>query len=199
MRIFVGTFPAKSLAEEIDQYCTPLLDEHGDLLRPIRSENRHLTWIFLGEVGEAVVEIAKSVLDDRLSGAVEAPPVPVRFERPTAFPTFRRPRVLVLPLTDGTGRLKRLRDNLAERFLAAGVPFDRKMFRPHVTLAYVRRGRRPTRSFIEALTVNPPPAIDEWWIDSVDLIESRLKPSGSQYVSLAHHALRSQHGRPFTS
>ena len=85
------------------------------------AENLHLTLAFIGEYPEAepVLEVLESV---------PFRPFPLTLEGLGAFPQVWWAGIRENPELDAC--VKRLRHSLAE----AGIPYDRKVFKPHITL-----------------------------------------------------------------
>ena len=77
--------------------------------------------------------------------------------------------------------LHELQEALAEALAASGFARERRMFRPHVTLARdcVRSAQRGT----------VPPV--EWNVERLSLVASTLGPGGSRYADLASWPLAS--------
>lgn len=113
-------------------------------LRPVPVENLHVTLVFLGAqpsesaeaIADAVVSAARPVGQLTVTAGAWLPP--------------RRPGVLVADIEGDVGPLQ-------GAVAAALRPWhepEQRAFRPHVTVARVRRGQRP-----RAIDVQPPPAI----------------------------------------
>ena len=107
-------------------------------LRAVRDDALHVTLAFLGHralddidpAREAVREVAAPVPDLALGDALWLAP--------------RRPHVLTVEVADGTGALLALQEHVVAALVeAVGYEPDRRRFRPHVTVARVRRGAAP--------------------------------------------------------
>jgi len=107
-------------------------------LRAVRDDALHVTLAFLGHraldeidpAREAVREVAAPVPDLALGDALWLAP--------------RRPHVLTVEVADATGALLALQERLVAALVeAVGYEADRRRFRPHVTVARVRRGAAP--------------------------------------------------------
>jgi 2'-5' RNA ligase len=109
-------------------------------LRAVRHDALHVTLAFLGHraldevdpIREAVREVAAQVGGLSLGEPLWLSP--------------RRPHVLTVAVVDPEGALARLQEALTEA-LADAICFvpERRAFRPHVTVARVRRGALPRR------------------------------------------------------
>ncbi|OUP09823.1 RNA 2',3'-cyclic phosphodiesterase [Collinsella sp. An2] len=139
--------------------------------RFMRRETYHVTLAFLGEVDESAARRAMDALDAACAGC-DAPLLVAE-----GLGTFGRPHDATLWL--GLREVPELMDIAAAVRHAldkAGVVFDRKAFRPHITLA--RRARLP-REPLEGL-VFPRQSV----ATCVTLFKSTLTPDGAIYKPL---------------
>jgi RNA 2',3'-cyclic 3'-phosphodiesterase len=137
-------------------------------LRSVPADRLHVTLVFLGSrdaadaerIGELVTACADGPVDVALGGALWLSP--------------RRPHVLTVEVLDASGRLGALQGRVSAALEhGAGHEPEARRWRPHVTVARVRRGARvrpgdvalprvPSASFaLEALTLyrsHPGPA-----------------------------------------
>ena len=137
-------------------------------------ENRHVTLKFLGPTdADKVPRISQSVRELVSRRA----PAQVALQRLGAFPSARRARVLWVGLSDPTGLLANLANDLDQALEALGFPIEKRDFTPHVTLA---RLRPPVR-------LELPPEVPEatpFDIAEVNLFRSHLHPRGARYELL---------------
>ena len=120
--------------------------ERDDALRPVAEEALHLTLAFLGHRPEEEIEPARA--------AVRAVPrvAPALALGEPLWLAPRRPHVLTVALEDGDGTLAALRTDVVDRLATTlGWEPEARPFRPHITVARVRRGARPrTRDPLDA-------------------------------------------------
>jgi 2'-5' RNA ligase len=118
-------------------------------LRPVRDDALHVTLAFLGHrplddvepAREAVREVAMPVPELQLGKALWLSP--------------RRPHVLTVEVLDPAGALARLQAAVTAALAEAiGYEPERRRFRPHITVARVRRGAVPRLRGVP----DPPPA-----------------------------------------
>lgn len=151
------------------------LEATGADIKLVERENLHLNLKFLGEIRDAEVAEAKSRLG-RLSlrGAV------VTVRGVGAFPTSARPRVvwagiaredepLVVPIAR---EVISVLEGLGER--------DERPFRPHITLARVRSGRK-MRELTEVLHLIEGKEFGVVGLTEIKLKSSTLTPNGPIY------------------
>jgi RNA 2',3'-cyclic 3'-phosphodiesterase len=151
-----------------------------DGLRLVDTEMLHVTLVFLGwrEVGEA------ERIGDLALAEAEAAAVPALAVEGAAWLPPRRPRVLAVDLADGGGALAALQSRVSASLTrSAGFEPERRAFRPHVTVARVRKEAR-----VRAGDLPVPPAL-EFPGDALTLYRSRLTRTGAVYEPLARAAL----------
>jgi RNA 2',3'-cyclic 3'-phosphodiesterase len=157
-----------------------------DALRLLDARSLHLTLCFLG--GRPVGEI------DALAAALAAcaeDDCELSAGAPLWLPA-RRPQALAVEIHDREGRLARLQQRLSEALAAAsGWLPERRRFRPHITVARVRRdAARGLRAAGErrgrALPATPPLSFSP---AEIVLYRSWLSPQGASYEQLARAGL----------
>ena len=141
-----------------------------DGLRLVPPESLHVTLAFLGEQPDP----------DAVAAAVRRVPVhpiPLRIGAPAWLPP-RRPSVLAVDLDDPDGACTRLQAAVAEALTSVYTP-EKRPFRPHVTVARVRRGARVDKRLPD---ISDRPAFAA---SALTVYRSRLGPKGASYDALA--------------
>jgi RNA 2',3'-cyclic 3'-phosphodiesterase len=175
VRCFIAVGGQSDLSAAMASWLNRTRDEFPELsVSP--AQNLHLTLAFLGELNDARVEAAAAATDATASGGA---PWRIGWGEPGAFPNQKRPRVLWLGLGEGEAQLREIHGRLNVELAARDLPVDAKPYRPHLTLARVRRppmGRERAAAAAAWLDRAPsPPALD---VDSLVLYQSRLgKPA----------------------
>jgi 2'-5' RNA ligase len=141
--------------------------------RPVSPANFHVTLAFLGSQDPGILGELQSI-----AGGLEFPPCTLTLDR---FGHFPRAGVVWLGAEDIPDTLQDFRQALVEGLLDAGVEFDRKPWKFHVTL-YRRLRKRPE--------IMDPVAI-EWRLSGFDLMRSVSVEKGVEYHSLGHWPGRS--------
>lgn len=150
-------------------------------LRRVPASSLHVTLCFLGPrpadeagaIGEAVRACAGPVPALALASAAWLPP--------------QRPGVLAIDLVDRDGACATVQRRLARALAELGVyRRERRRFRPHVTVARVRRGARVRRDGLPEL-----PAVRPFAGAAVTLLRSHLGRGGARYEALERVALES--------
>ncbi len=177
-------FIAVNLPEAIKWQIDALLAEFEggfDLgaIRWIPKENWHITVVFLGDQPEENIPIIERsismVIPDALRDKI--------FFREIGFgPSEEERRMIWLKLREeSSGILAPLKAKLEKELREAGIALreERRLFSGHITLARFRDGTRPPLvAFPEVQNVF-------FEVDSLDLMESQLMPSGPKYSILS--------------
>jgi 2'-5' RNA ligase len=157
--------------------------------RWVRPEGIHLTLRFLGEVppGEDALQ-----REGWRRAASSCRPTSIRIGGAGVFPSVRRPRVLWVGVTEigPGGRLEALSDAMECAARKAGFRPETRRFRPHLTLARVARGGRPSAPDHESVG-----EIGVVEISEVVLFRSELRPEGARYTALDRFPLGIRSGR----
>ncbi len=192
LRLFTAVRPPEDIVETIANVQRRLESAAGSKsLRAIRPRNFHVTLEFLGNTPPSLVE---PVVEAMIAAASAAPgPIELQLTAPGAFPTSRRPRTLWVGVRDIAGGLTALEEDLRARLVELGFELDAKRFRPHVTIAYVRRQATPTdrariAAAIEDARAGGAPAGMSFTLSDLLLVRSVTGPGGSEYSHL--HAVR---------
>ena len=148
-------------------------------VRPVRPEQLHLTLRFLGDTEEGLVDGIREVMEDAVEG-VE--PFWLSFEGVGAFPNARRARVVWIGLR-GAEPLVDIARTLEGGVVDLGFRPEKRGFRPHATVARVKRLQRHER--LGSL-------LDRWSdaefgkmeVRSIELKRSQLTPQGAIYTTV---------------
>ncbi|TQK74491.1 2'-5' RNA ligase [Brevibacillus sp. AG162] len=155
--------------------------------------NLHLTLHFLGEVQESLVP---AICEDMDIVSAIIQPFTLRVGNFGVFPNALHPRVLWLGLRGQLSPLEQLHLLLGRRFeLREGLSYDRKRYRPHITLA-----RGPHRSgdelalldWNERYLAQEPP---QWKARHFHLYRSELLPEGAVHTIIHTSTFDKDHSK----
>lgn len=144
----------------------------------IPAARMHVTLKFVGALpAETVAPLAGA-----LRPLVEGKPAPKASAlRLDAFPAKQRAQVIVLELVDASGGLVELAKQVDKAANECGVPREQRPFRPHVTLARLKRpfdARRWLRPELADMS-------GECLVASLTLFQSELARAGPTHTPLA--------------
>ena len=185
MRLFVALeIPAAvrdnlaALIAELRELSARVADKRPRWVRP---ENLHVTLKFIGEVSPAKLEGIQGALSAIRSEA----PVEITFRGLGFFPNEQHPRVLWAGL-DSSANLPTLAGNIDVALETRGVERERRAFTPHLTLSRIEPPglHEKLRATIQK---NGEREFGSFQTREFHLIESKLKPSGAEYTTLASY------------
>jgi len=148
--------------------------------RFLPDEALHVTLCFLGSVArDAIPNFARA-----LETCAPDSPLGASFSELGAFSSPKRARVVVAQLSDPEGHITELARRLSEAAAELGVSLEERAFRPHVTLARIKRPS-DVRAWLAHATLDRVTLR----FDELRLYESHLQPKGSRYSVLARARL----------
>jgi 2'-5' RNA ligase len=146
-----------------------------------RPGNLHLTLAFLGEIGDEAVEAAGTAVRQT---AAKRTGWSLHWSGAGMFPAPSRPRVLWMGV-DGGEALAAAHQALSTALAASALPVEDRTYRPHLTLARVRRpGLNPERLAAAVAHLGTLPAVGPSRVVSLVLYQSRLGGGPAVHVPL---------------
>ena len=176
MRLFIGLSPPANVRARLAALARGIPGA-----RWVAPENLHITLAFVGEVGGgAAREIAGSL------ETIRNPCFGIDIHGVGHFGEFRRARS-VWAGVERSEPLDRLRMSVLRRLDRAGFPFERRRYRPHVTLARLRdEAGHHLANFLSEhglLRISGVP------VEAVTLFRSHLSAAGASYEACRHYPL----------
>jgi 2'-5' RNA ligase len=166
MRLFLASYANVDFYDEIRKDLSPFFDAKW-----VEPRNLHLTWFFLGERDSA------SHIRDLLQPLKLLPRLPLSIQ---GFGTFGEPEPRVFYLKTSSVVTTVLHEKIAE--LLGEEP--EKVFRPHITMARIKKVRdEGYRHLARPWMSEPLGTVDA----KIYLIESRLTPAGPIYIPLEEY------------
>lgn len=147
-----------------------------------RPENVHLTVKFFGNVDPARV----SVISAAASRVVkEFSPIQIAVGKTGVFPRPSRPQVLWIGVEDASGTLLKLQQRLEDEFKLEGFPKEDRAFRPHLTIARIRRPQNADH--LAEIHLGLRFSAVALHLSELILFRSELSPKGSKYTAISRH------------
>lgn len=176
MRLFVAAYPPREAVDDLSALVSRLAlgqpAKPGRSLRLAPPEQWHLTLAFLGEVPDGALDRAAAALAASVGEPTDPPLL-----RLAGGGRFGRGRFTIVwaGLRGEVEALGRLADAVRRELRRARLPFDRKPFRPHLTLA--RPGDRlPADALAADLAALDRYAGPDWSVTEICLVRSQLGP-----------------------
>ncbi len=150
--------------------------------RWVRAESLHVTLKFIGEMPETKLEAIRNVLD----GVRSDQAVTLSFRELGFFPSEKHPRVFWVGI-EASPNLKGLAGDIEGGLEKLGVAREKRPFSPHLTLARLPPPGLPVK-LRAAIRENAARDFGSLRTHEFHLIESKLKPTGAEYTTLARFA-----------
>jgi 2'-5' RNA ligase len=181
----VRLFVALEIPAEVRANLAALLDSLRAISREpkwVRPENLHVTLKFLGEVADAKINTVRTAL----GGTRSEQPVSLEFRGLGFFPNAKHPRVFWAGM-EASSNLKKLANDIDAALEKCGIPLETREFSPHLTLARFERPNLPG-NLRAAIAENSQREFGKLHTNEFHLIQSKLKPSGAEYTTVARFA-----------
>lgn len=183
MRCFIAIDIDEEIKKAISKLQNELTDCKADL-RWVRPENIHLTLKFLGNVEEKRLDKIKARLTDV---CIKHNRFTIEVKGMGVFPDKRRPRVLWVDVKDNSP-LTVLQRELEDAMASIGFEKENRRFSPHLTIGRFR-SLKGIEALYDKIQLHKDDSFGLMDVKSVFLMESRLKPSGSEYRRIAEVCL----------
>ena len=147
-----------------------------------RVEDIHLTLKFFGNVAVDQVAAISAAASETVREFFE---FEIEVGGTGVFPKPSRPQVLWIGVGDPSGKLLSLQQRLEKECAAAGFPKEDRAYRPHLTIARIRKpdgARRLAETHLKMQFNSLPVRLSEMII-----FRSQLSSKGSNYTALSHH------------
>ena len=148
----------------------------------------HLTLKFLGDMDEQVIDPLLVAVEQAIGRQI---PVNVPLERLGAFPRPQSPRVLWVGPSENwergaeAKRIAEIHGAIEQACEGLGFLRETKPFSPHLTLARIKVGERQVGvALAKGGVLDRPISLGSLAVESVVLMKSELKPTGSVYTKL---------------
>ncbi|HEX2056213.1 MAG TPA: RNA 2',3'-cyclic phosphodiesterase [Nitrospiraceae bacterium] len=154
----------------------------------VQPASMHITIKFLGDTDDLLLTPLRDVVS-QVAAAQE--PVAVPIERLGAFPRLQAPRVLWVGPSEEwergeeAQRLAAIHQVIEQGCMEFGFAREAKGFHPHLTLARIKDGDRPVgNGLARSGMIDRPVTLGSVPVDSIVLMKSDLRPTGSVYTKL---------------
>ena len=150
-----------------------------------RVENIHLTLKFFGNVARDQIPEISAAAERTVA---ECSPFPIGVGNTGVFPRPSRAQVLWIGISDPSGKLSELQGRLENECAAAGFPKEDRAYRPHLTIARLRKPEGARQLADTHLQMDFPTT--DIQLNELILFRSELSPKGSKYTPISTHPIR---------
>ena len=150
-----------------------------------RVENIHLTLKFFGNVALDRIPVISAAATRTVA---EFSTFRIGIGNTGVFPKPSRAQVLWIGVSDPSGKLSALQERLENECAAEGFTKEDRAYRPHLTIARIRRPEGARQLADAHLQTNFP--ITNIDLNELILFRSELSPRGSKYTRISTHPIR---------
>ena len=148
----------------------------------VHHNNLHVTLKFFGETTDGQISEIHQVVKPVVA---ECSPFDVELKGCGVFPDARRPRTLWMGIGGDVDVLTALATQIDQAVVFVGFPSEDKPFRPHLTVARVKKDHRRVGEMLEASgAFTDALYFGRFRAERVTLFRSDLRPGGSVYTPL---------------
>ncbi|MEM4302806.1 MAG: RNA 2',3'-cyclic phosphodiesterase [Candidatus Caldarchaeum sp.] len=166
----------KNVVRQIMSVQSELSRVGGNGLKLVEPENLHLTLRFLGEIGDAEVEMVSEALRK-----LEAPPFSISFTGLGYFPGGGRINVIWVGVAEGAEKLEEIHNKLEKRL--ASMRLEKEKFTPHLTICRVKFVK-DRNALLDVVNRNSKTFFGSQRVDRIALKKSMLTHSGPIYSDI---------------
>jgi 2'-5' RNA ligase len=170
IRVFFAIFPNKLVQKQLAHQAEILESTYGG--RKVRTQNFHLTLLFLGDISTHRIEVLQQTMKN-----ISAKKFELSLDK---ICHWKRNQIIYIQAKQFSTELFFLVDSLKIALSEAGFLFDKRSYRPHVTL--IRKATHTTE-----INLNDP---IKWHVDKWSLIQSKQTEHGVDYIPLKQWNLK---------
>ncbi|MBC7263082.1 MAG: RNA 2',3'-cyclic phosphodiesterase [Chloroflexi bacterium] len=190
----IRTFVAIELSDDLcaalrRMQATLKANKEAQIGRWVAPESIHLTLQFLGNVGLNRLAEIQAAIERGCTGHT---PFDIELGGLGCFPNTRQPNVVWVGLAGDLESLQSLQHDVEQQLAALGFRPEDRPFKPHLTLARVRKDvSKAERAALGALVERTPCTESaRMTVRQVSLMRSDLRPTGAVYTRLFAAELR---------
>ncbi len=173
VRLFIAIELPENIREAFVE-AQKVLAVSGARLTYVKPEAMHITLKFIGEIAPSLVEQVKATLSTLSFEPFEMRPGAVSINNP------KNPRVIWVGCYDN-GKSSLLHGIIEEKLSVLGLGKDKRNYKPHATIARVRRNHASLKKQVDQLAKRD---FGSYEVRSFTLKKSTLTPEGPIYEEL---------------
>ena len=179
-RIFIGIPVPENIKESLtDLYLSPVNFRLDKSCKPVRKENIHITLHFLGDVDNTRLDTLLNNCDKYNFGSS----FKLKTEKCGCFPDLKNPRVFFSKIIYEND-LKILYDNLSDILTNHNFTIEKRKYKPHLTLAYIKMAGSQETEFLKNYIFNCKNSNLIFDVKSFNIYSSILKHHGAEHMVL---------------
>ena len=185
-RVFCAVELPKDVRRQLEEHILKLRKAVPDAAASwSRVENIHLTLKFFGNVALDRIPVITAAAERAVA---EFSSFPIGIGNTGVFPRPSRAQVLWIGVSDPSEKLSALQERFENECAAGGFPKENRAYKPHLTIARLRKPEGARLLADAHLQMNFPAT--EMELNELILFRSELSPKGSKYTPISTHPIR---------
>ncbi len=187
MRTFIAVDLSKPARKEVKALIEDLKEKHWKA-KWVKTGKLHLTLVFIGNIKKPRLPELKQAVN---KGIKNLSPFKISLKGLGVFPDFDWPKVLWLGLKGDLHSLAKMQKNIAKELHEKDFQFDKRPFRPHITIGRVKRARAAHKREIgrQVKALREMDLSAEIFVNKVYIYKSKTLTSGSVHSKIASFRL----------
>jgi 2'-5' RNA ligase len=178
-RCFIGTDISDEIKNNLEELYSDISKIEGRI-RLIPLKNLHITYKFLGNTDENLIEKISLEIEGLLS---EIKKFNIEVKGVGLFKNIRNPRIIWIGLIDEEKNLSNLSRELNSRMSKFGFEPEKREFKPHTTVARIK-SIKDTQNLEDVLSEYKEFSFGKFEVKNITLYESILEKTGAIYKIL---------------
>jgi 2'-5' RNA ligase len=190
VRSFIAIELPEETRKEIGSLQTRLKMNDQNYIKWVSPDSMHLTLKFLGDIDTAKTGEILEAIEESVAGVS---PFRLKISGLGVFPNLKRIQVVWVGISGEINTLRQIQNDIETILAVLGYPEEGREFTPHLTLGRVRYSvpSQDMMKFANIITSTIFEIPGEIIVDSINLIESQLRPSGAIYTKIGSAQLKS--------
>lgn len=176
-RVFISVELSDVIKKNIVELINELKETKTEV-KWVKAENLHITLKFIGWIEDHQLD---NLIELTTKAVVGTGSFKAKFVGLGTFPENKSPRVVWVGTEEGGDELCKLAKNLEETLSNAGFRSEARDFKPHLTIARIKKGGTELKKKIESIKGAK---FGEMIIDQINIMKSTLTQKGPIYEKL---------------
>ena len=189
IRAFIAVQLPEGLKKELADLETQFKKNSPPVIKWVDPNSIHITLKFLGEISTDSIEELMLAIEESARGIQ---PFQLEVRELGAFPGLDRTQILWVGIKGAVEKIEELQKRIEANTAQLGFSRENRPFTPHLTLGRVRDGARPNElqrigKLLSEINFYASHHVD---VKAIDLMKSRLTPTGAIYTCIGSVKLK---------
>jgi len=191
-KVFIAINFSEQIKKQIEDYKKEIQEtideEYQGFLKWVKKDQTHITVYFLGYLVDKEIIKLENILQNLVLNYHK---FDISFNKIVLGPTFKKPRIIWIEGQESEA-LSNFKKELDKKIIQVGIFLDKKdlkSFIPHITLSRIKTWQWNGIDIEERPSINRDINL-KISINSIELMESKLKRTGPEYIEIKSFSLK---------